>query len=249
MLSDSLLNNVGNMLQTRRQLFRPVIAERNIICNITLIPGDIQSLLELGPCLVKFAFFEKHAALRHNGFGGVDGHLLDERLGRHDLFQLVLDTDLQLQDLVFEVPALDLLQHLQSIGVHAGLVKRLSVVQLVRVPSVTITEELRQLVVAVGGTAIILYLELAVPEQRQGSAVARRELELGREDGDHLGVLLISDQTVYGLRILAVGNGPELIIHNVNLNIDFKIVSNLKPILNSNFHFQLAKLFSSSFWT
>jgi len=115
MLSDSLLNNVGNMLQTRRQLFRPVIAERNIICNITLIPGDIQSLLELGPCLVKFAFFEKHAALRHNGFGGVDGHLLDERFGGGDFFQLVLNTNLQLQNLILKIPTLNLLQHLQRI--------------------------------------------------------------------------------------------------------------------------------------
>ena len=118
--------------------------------------------MEFGASLIKLALFEKHAALGNNGFSRVDRHLLNEGLGGRYLLKLILDANLELQYFIFEVPVFNLLKYLECVLVHSSLVESLSMVQLVGVPSITVAEELRKLVIAVGCPQVILHLEVAV---------------------------------------------------------------------------------------
>ena len=141
MLSYTLLDDVCNVLQTWRKLFRPVVAESNVVGDITLVACDIQSFLEFCSCLIEFGLFEQHATLGNNCFGGVDWLLLNERFGSSDLFKLILDADLQLQNFIFKVSAFDLLQNFECVLIHASFVKSLCMIQLIRVPCVAVAEE------------------------------------------------------------------------------------------------------------
>ena len=76
-----------------------------------------------------------------------------------------------------------------------------------------IREEFGKLVVHISSVAVILDLEVAVPKQRKGCSVPGAELEFAGEDVDDLGVLLVSNEGVDGLGILAVGDRLELLVH------------------------------------
>lgn len=78
---------------------------------------------------------------------------------------------MQLKNLVLVISVVYLLQHLEGFRVHGAFIEALSVVELVRVEGVTIWEELRQLVVTVCGTSVILHLEITVTEQGEGGTV------------------------------------------------------------------------------
>jgi hypothetical protein len=100
-----------------------------------------------------------------------------------DFFQFILNSDLQLQDLVRVLSILNLLSDLLSLGVQASLVQRLCVIQLVRVD---LRVKLGQLIVHVGRLSIVLNVIITVTEERQGCTVPRRELELVGQELDHL---------------------------------------------------------------
>ena len=86
-------------------------------------------------------------------------------------------------------------------------------VQLVVVEAVAVGEELRQLVVAVGRVVIVLNLEVGVAEQGECRAVARRKLQLTREDLNDLLVFLITNERVNRLGVLAVRDSSKLVFH------------------------------------
>ena len=73
--------------------------------------------------------------------------------------------------------------------------------------------ELGQLIVHVGGTTIVLNVEIAVSEQGKSRAVSRRELKLICKDSNNLHILLIADERVDSLSVLSIGHGPELLLH------------------------------------
>lgn len=73
--------------------------------------------------------------------------------------------------------------------------------------------ELGQLVVHLNSTRIILHIEMAVSEEGKSSAVSRRELKLVGKDSDDLSILLVANQRVDCLCVLAVRYGSEVCLH------------------------------------
>ena len=128
---------------------------------------------------------------------------------RH-FFKFILDVHLELQDLVSKIWVIDLLGYLRCFLVHTSLEEALSVVEFVLDD---IWVELGELVVHVGGAAVVLDVEVAVREQGKSRSVSWRELELIRQDSNYLHVLLVSDERINGLRVLTVGHSPELLMH------------------------------------
>jgi hypothetical protein len=100
-----------------------------------------------------------------------------------DLLELILDSDLKLQDLLSEVLVFDLLSHLLGFGVQAGLVKTLCMVELVRV---YFREKLGQLIVHVGRLGVVLNVEVAVSKEGKGGSIPGTELDLVGKDTNHL---------------------------------------------------------------
>ena len=122
------------------------------------------------------------------------------------LLQFILDVHLKLQDSFCILLRLDLLYHFGCFVVQASLEQTLRMVHLVLVD---IGIELRQLVIHICRTCIILNIEVAVTEQREGCTVSRTELQLVVQDANDLGVLSISDECIDRLGVLTVGHGPK----------------------------------------
>ena len=132
-----------------------------------------------------------------------------------DFFQLVLNCDLELQNLLGVVWVLDLLHNLGGVLVHGSLEQTLGVVKLV---AVNVWEELCKLVVAICRVSVVLDLEITETEERKSSSVSWRELELVAQDVDNLVMLLLSDQGVDGLGVLAVWYSSKLVVHFYEFN-------------------------------
>ena len=213
MLANTLLDNVSDMLKTRRQLLQLVVAESNVVCDVALVSRQVERLLELVLGVIKLLLLEEHAALRHDRLSRVGRHLTDIGLCLLDLLELVLDGALQLQDAVGEVGRLNLLQHLEYILIHGRLEQRLRMIQLVKVVAIDVREELGQLIIAVGCITVVLDLEVGIAKKGESGTVPGLELQLVREDGDDLGILLVAEQRVDRLRVLAVWHGSELVVH------------------------------------
>ena len=104
-----------------------------------------------------------------------------------DLFEFILDSDLELDYLVLVLGTGDALAHLEGLLVHATLVQALGVIDLV---VLCVWEETGQLVVHVGRVLEVLHMVIAVAQQAEGRSVARVELELIGQDVDDVHVLL-----------------------------------------------------------
>jgi hypothetical protein len=99
------------------------------------------------------------------------------------LFELVLDVALNLQDPVVVLRVINLRRDLAGLGVHARLQKALGVVQLV---VGHVRKELRQLVVHLRSSLVVLDIEVAIAEQTQRCSVSRCELKLILQNRDRL---------------------------------------------------------------
>jgi len=99
------------------------------------------------------------------------------------LLELVLDSNLELENAVSVILVFDLLGNLLSLLIHSSLVEGLSVVHLVLVH---VWVELGELVVHVSCIAVVLNLKVAVSEQRQSSSVSWLEVQLVAQDRDYL---------------------------------------------------------------
>ena len=148
-----------------------------------MISSHVHGILELLTRLLVLFFLEQETALGNDHLSAIGGHLGNQGLGVRDFFQFILNSDLQLQDLVRVLSILNLLSDLLSLGVQASLVQRLCVIQLVRVD---LRVKLGQLIVHVGRLSIVLNVIITVTEERQGCTVPRRELELVGQELDHL---------------------------------------------------------------
>jgi len=98
--------------------------------------------------------------------------------------------NLELKNLLGVFWVVDLLSNLRSFLVHASLEEALSMIQFVLND---VGVELGQLIVHVGGTAIVLDVEIAVSKQGKSGAVSRRELKLIRKNANNFHILLIAD--------------------------------------------------------
>lgn len=207
MLPDTLLNDVSDVLERRSQLLELVVAEGDVVRDVALVSGRVERFLELGLGILVLLLLVKDATLGHDGFARVGRHLRNQALGVRHLLKLVLDMHLELQDLVGVIRVIDLLGHLRRLLVHAGLEEALGVVELVLDD---IGVELGELVVHIRCAAVVLNVEIAVGQQGKCRSVAWGELELVGEDADDLHVLLVPDQRVDRLSVLAIGHGPKL---------------------------------------
>ena len=122
---------------------------------------------------------------------------------------------MELQNLLGVVWVLDLLHNLGGILVHGSLEQTLGVVKLV---AVNIWEELCKLVITICRVSVVLDLEITETEERKSSSVSWRELKLVAQDVDNLVMLLLSDQGVDGLGVLAVWYSSELVVHFYEFN-------------------------------
>ena len=131
MLSDSLLDDVSDVLEGWRQLFELVIAKSDVVGDVALVASRVECLLKLSLGVFEFLFLIKNTALGDNSLSRVRRHLGDKGLGVGHLFLLVLDVYLELQNSVGVFGVIDLLSHLRGLLVHASLEEALGVVQLV----------------------------------------------------------------------------------------------------------------------
>ena len=209
-LSDTLLNDISDVLERGSQLFELIVAEGDVVGDVALVASRVEGLLELSLGIFIFFLFVKDATLGDRGLTGIGRHLGDQRLRMGHLFKFVLDVHLKLKNLVLILRVVNLLGDLGGFLVHASLEQALSVIQLV-LDDVGV--ELGQLVVHVGGAGVVLNIEVAVCQQGKSGTVPRRELKLIGEDADDLHVLLVADQRVNRLSVLAIRHSPELLLH------------------------------------
>ena len=133
MFTNTLFNDISNVLERGSQLLQLVVAKGDVVSDVALVPSGIQSFSELRLGLLILFFFVEDATLCNKRFRSLRLHLLDEGFGMGHLFQFILDVYLQLQDFVCIIIRLDLLRHLQGFLVHASLEKTLSMIHLVLV--------------------------------------------------------------------------------------------------------------------
>ena len=127
-----------------------------------------------------------------------------------NFFKFVLNSNLKLKDFVSIIGVLDLLTDLGGIVVKGRFEQRLGVVHLVRI---NIREKLGQLVIAVGSVTIVLDLKVTKAQKGKGGSISWRKLKLIRQDINDLMILLVSDERVNRLGILAIRDSFELIVH------------------------------------
>ena len=82
---------------------------------------------------------------------------------------------------------------------------------------VNIREELRQLIVHICRICIVLNIKVAISEERQGGAVAWRELQLIVQDRDDFSVLSIADKRIDRLGVLSVGYRSESPANSIHM--------------------------------
>ena len=80
----SFFDDISDVLQAGRQLLQFVVAQRDVVCNITLITGQVESLLELVFGVLIVLFLVEHAALRNESLSRFRRQLTDEGLGLSD---------------------------------------------------------------------------------------------------------------------------------------------------------------------
>ena len=162
MLPDSLLDDVGDVLERWRQLLELVVAQGNVVSDVALVASRVESLLELALCFLILLLLVEDATLGDNSLGTVRGHLRDERLGVGHLFELILDVSLKLQDLLSVLGVLNLLGNLGSFLIHASLEETLGMVKLV---ARDIRVELGKLIILISSISIVLNIEVAMSEE------------------------------------------------------------------------------------
>ena len=78
MLPNTFFNDVGNVLQTWRQLLHFIVAKRDVVSNVALVTGLRKSFLKFIFGLFIFLFFVEDTALCNSGLGRVWRHLGDK---------------------------------------------------------------------------------------------------------------------------------------------------------------------------
>ena len=99
--------------------------------------------------------------------------------------------------------------------VHGCFEETLGVVKLV---AVNVWEELCKLVIAICRVSVVLDLEITETEKGKSSSISWRKLKLVAQDVDNLVMLLLSDQGVDRLGVLAVWYSSELVVHFYEFN-------------------------------
>ena len=111
-LSDTLLNDISDVLERGSQLFELIVAEGDVVGDVALVASRVECLLKLSLCVFEFLLLIKNTALGNNSLSRVRRHLGDKGLGVGHLFLLVLDVYLELQNSVGVFGVIDLLSNL-----------------------------------------------------------------------------------------------------------------------------------------
>jgi len=164
-------------------LFHFVEAKSNVVGDVTLVTTYLECLTELVLSLLEFLFLVKNAALSNNGLSTLRRKLANQAFSVRHFFKFILNVDLDLYNFVRILRILNLRSYLASFGIHTGLEQRLGMIELVLVH---VGVELGELVVVFGGLCVVLDVEVAVCEQREGSSTAGLELELVVENVNDL---------------------------------------------------------------
>jgi len=160
-LTNTLLDNVGDVLQGWGELLHFVEAKGDVVSNVTLVARDLKSLAELVLGTLVLLLFVEDAALGDDGLSTLVGQLANEGLGVGHLFEFVLDVHLNLDDFVRVLGVLDLGGDLASFDVHACLEEGLRMVELVLSD---VGVELGQLIVVFSRLRVVLHVEVAVSQ-------------------------------------------------------------------------------------
>lgn len=118
-----------------------------------------------------------------------------------NLFQFILDSELQLLDLGLVIWVIDLLGHFRCFCVQCSLEEGLCMIQLIRV---YLRIEFRQLIVHICRLSVILDVIVAISEQGKCRSTPWCKLELVVKNRNDFLVFLVPNQRVDGLRELAV---------------------------------------------
>lgn len=68
MLTDSLLDDIGNVLERRSELLELVVAKGDVVSDIALVASDVESLRELSLSIFKLLLLVEDTAFSDEGF-------------------------------------------------------------------------------------------------------------------------------------------------------------------------------------
>ena len=68
-LAHALLNDISNVFERRSELLELVVAQCDVIGDITLVAGDVEGLLELRLGILVLLLLVEDAALGHDSLG------------------------------------------------------------------------------------------------------------------------------------------------------------------------------------
>lgn len=124
-----------------------------------MISRNIESFLELIFGFFILFFLIEHTTLGYDSLRSISRHLGYERLSMLDLFKLILNGNLKLENPICIFSILNLLHDLLSFQIHGSLKQGLSMVQLVLI---NIWKKLGELIVTISSISVILYLEITI---------------------------------------------------------------------------------------
>ena len=100
MFSNSLFNDIGNMLERRGELLHLVVAESDVIGKLAVISRSIHSLLEFNSRLLILFFFKEQTPFSDYSLGGASLQILSKGPCVGHLFKFILDSNLELGNAV-----------------------------------------------------------------------------------------------------------------------------------------------------
>ena len=134
-------------------MFHLIVAQSDIVGDIALVSGLVESLLELLPGFLIFLLLVEHTSLGYDCLCTIGRHLLDQGLSMSDFLELVLTSYLQLENFVCVILVFNLLSYLLGFIVHNIFVERLGMIELI---GVYFWVELGELIVHICSVSIVL---------------------------------------------------------------------------------------------
>jgi hypothetical protein len=116
--SNSLLDDLGNMLERKRILFLFIMTQSDIVCKLTRVPDEVHRLLELYPGLLKLAFLEQHTTFVDDYVCIILAALSQQSFGMLYFILFVANQGLENNNLLLVLWVLHLLANLQSLVVQ-----------------------------------------------------------------------------------------------------------------------------------
>mmetsp|Transcript_7351 Transcript_7351/g.18694 ORF Transcript_7351/g.18694 Transcript_7351/m.18694 type:complete len:259 (+) Transcript_7351:1128-1904(+) len=161
------LNDLRQVLEAGPELLHAVVAQRDVVRQVRLVPQRLLRVHEPLSGLLEVPLLEQHASQVDHDVGVLGGALLQLGAARRGVVLLERDGRLQVAHAERVRLVLDLLRHLQRLGVRRRLVQRLRVVHLV---ALHLGMQPRELVVQRRGLIVVPDVVAAVPEQGQRGA-------------------------------------------------------------------------------